>query len=554
MNTHEVGTSVAYGGRNFSRRILSREEESWLWRSIWVRAVCVLVLLASCNTPSSVYASVRISEVAWMGSTDDANNEWIELYNDGSETDVTGWILSAADGQPAITLTGTIGGSGYFLLERTDDTTVPEVTAGQIYTGALGNDGETLSLTDAAGAQQDLLNGSSAWDIGGDNALHLTLQRTASGWVTAEGTPGRANATNDSSAYVEAQAAETNAASEGNSDGQSESSSSSSGGSSKSSKTAQSTTKKAAAAPVPLAPALNVVIGPDRTVPVNVPTYFDAQLTKEGGKSATVESVTWNFGDGATGAGQSVHHTYTYPGDYVVQVEAERPLFSPPLVARDRMIVHVVPLSVRVSAADTLSIELTNDSATEFDLSGFYLAVGKRHFRVPQGTLLLPEGKVRFPAIVTKLVVTDPSAVGIFTPSRSLAAQYAEGEEEVLFANQPLDEEEAGEEGSEENETNEEDEEAQEPVTEEQDTAGEMFAVAPPQEGQSEQGGAGKSQGAALAYAFGHDGLTQGTKSVSLWWWILGLVAVLLIAAVTVVLLRREEEEVILGYTIDDDE
>ncbi|MEK7173873.1 MAG: lamin tail domain-containing protein, partial [Patescibacteria group bacterium] len=82
--------------------------------------------------PSNVLGAVVVNEIAWMGTVTSANDEWIELYNNGSEAvDLTGWRITAADGQPDITLDAnicpntTIPAGGYFLLERTDDETVP---------------------------------------------------------------------------------------------------------------------------------------------------------------------------------------------------------------------------------------------------------------------------------------------------------------------------------------------------------------------------------------------------------------------------------------------
>jgi hypothetical protein len=55
---------------------------------------------------------------------------------------VDGWRLEAADGTPSIALAGMIPAGGYFLLERSNDESVPGVAADVIYTGALGNEGE----------------------------------------------------------------------------------------------------------------------------------------------------------------------------------------------------------------------------------------------------------------------------------------------------------------------------------------------------------------------------------------------------------------------------
>jgi phosphatidylserine/phosphatidylglycerophosphate/cardiolipin synthase-like enzyme len=110
---------------------------------------------------------VVISEIAWMGTAVSANDEWIELYNNtGSLVDLTGWTLIAADGTPSIALNGSIPAHSFFLLERTDDSTVPDVAADLLYTGDLGNVGEDLVLRDGASVVVDRVDSSAGWFSG----------------------------------------------------------------------------------------------------------------------------------------------------------------------------------------------------------------------------------------------------------------------------------------------------------------------------------------------------------------------------------------------------
>jgi phosphatidylserine/phosphatidylglycerophosphate/cardiolipin synthase-like enzyme len=98
-------------------------------------------------SPIVVATGVVINEVAWAGTPASHYDEWIELYNNTDrEVDLRGWLLTAADGIPAVQLTGVIPAHGFYLLERTDDSTVANIPADQIYTGALENTGETLYL------------------------------------------------------------------------------------------------------------------------------------------------------------------------------------------------------------------------------------------------------------------------------------------------------------------------------------------------------------------------------------------------------------------------
>lgn len=67
--------------------------------------------------PATALATIEISEIAWMGTTVSTDDEWIELYNNGSDEIVDGWTLT--DGLKLnILLTGTIPGQSYVVLEQ----------------------------------------------------------------------------------------------------------------------------------------------------------------------------------------------------------------------------------------------------------------------------------------------------------------------------------------------------------------------------------------------------------------------------------------------------
>ena len=126
---------------------------------------------------------VVINEIAWMGTTCSYYDEWIELYNNSSlSIDLTGWSLKAADGTPDISLVGIIPAKGYFLLERTDDQTIKDLKADQIYTGALENTSEDFQLRDASGNLIDSVpcetNG--GWFAGEKDGAY-TMERIDSG-------------------------------------------------------------------------------------------------------------------------------------------------------------------------------------------------------------------------------------------------------------------------------------------------------------------------------------------------------------------------------------
>ena len=142
-------------------------------------------------------ANVIINELAWMGTPNSGNDEWLELYNNGVQNvELSGWLLAAADGTPKVQLQGTVPGLAFYLLERTDDTTINTILADLIYTGALANSGEDLILSDNNGQIQDRLAATTGWPAG-DNQLKYTLERGVSGqWQSSAasgGTPKSAN-------------------------------------------------------------------------------------------------------------------------------------------------------------------------------------------------------------------------------------------------------------------------------------------------------------------------------------------------------------------------
>lgn len=136
-----------------------------------------------------------INEVAWAGALASSSDEWIELLNTTDENiDLSGWLLTDG-GDLQLHLQGTIAPNSFFLLERTDDTTIADISADQIYSGNLRNDGETLRLFDPSGLTIDsanILGGS--WPAG-DSGSRSSMERRGGedqfgNWVTFSGWGG----------------------------------------------------------------------------------------------------------------------------------------------------------------------------------------------------------------------------------------------------------------------------------------------------------------------------------------------------------------------------
>ncbi len=161
---------------------------------------------------------ILFSEIAWMGSVKSASDEWIELKNNsGQNLPLRGWQIVSDDGNnsstdstssprassPQVKITfdekNNFPAGTFYLLERSDDNSAPNVTADKIYSGALSNDGVRLRIFNANCELADEIDALKSWPAG-DNAGKKTMERSSLdlSWHTSAqvgGTPKAENST-----------------------------------------------------------------------------------------------------------------------------------------------------------------------------------------------------------------------------------------------------------------------------------------------------------------------------------------------------------------------
>ncbi|MFA5714902.1 MAG: lamin tail domain-containing protein [Candidatus Paceibacterota bacterium] len=129
---------------------------------------------------SSPTHSVVINEVAWMGSLTSSSDEWIELKNSSGEIiNMNNWQLLDQDNQVKIVFSSadTIDPNAFYLLERTDDNSVPNILTDKIYSGALSDTNESLRLFDSSCQLIDEVLASPDWP-NGDKENKKTMERS----------------------------------------------------------------------------------------------------------------------------------------------------------------------------------------------------------------------------------------------------------------------------------------------------------------------------------------------------------------------------------------
>lgn len=357
-----------------------------------------------------------INEIAWMGTETSASDEWIELYNNtDQDIDLTGWTLKALDDRPEITLEGTIAANGYFLLERTDDSSVSDIAADQIYTGALGNSGESLELRNTENTLIDSLDFTEGWPTG-DNSTKQTMERTDTGWQTSlevGGTPKTLNSSGEETPPEEEPPAE-----EPEVEGW----------------IPATTTHRP-----PVAHA-----GSDTSALVNQEIFLEASQSYDPDNDPL--TYFWNFGDGATDTQEKTSHTYLYPGQYIVSLMVSDEEFSD----LDIIIINIYSPSIIISEfmpvptgsdEENEWIELFNQSSQIANLTGWQLDDQEGNsppFLFPANSLIGPEQFLVLRRPVSQIALNnDNDQVRLICPDGSIAAEVsylAENKEGLAIA------------------------------------------------------------------------------------------------------------------------
>jgi hypothetical protein len=179
-----------------------------LFAVLSLAALWLFILLAFLQHTSPVTSSaapgtvilpgeVVINEVAWGGTAASSSDEWIELKNNTAfPITLTGWTLTNT-GSISVVLVGVIPAHGYFLLERSDDNTISDIPADQIYSNALLNPPtpDHLVLRDNTGSVIDTANGDGGtWPAGSAGPDFYSMERvdpltpdTDGNWASNDG-------------------------------------------------------------------------------------------------------------------------------------------------------------------------------------------------------------------------------------------------------------------------------------------------------------------------------------------------------------------------------
>ncbi len=389
-------------------------------------SLATILALSIITRTAHASTSVQINEIAWMGTSVSANAEWIELYNPSpNPIDLRGWKLSATDGSPNITLSGTIASNGYFLLERTSDATLPSITANQIYTGALSNSGEHLQLIDTTGAVIDNVDGSSGWPAGDDTTKN-TMQRSGSSWITGTPTPDASNTTTPqpSSSSSNSDSTTTTTTNSNQNDN-------SSNGQTDVTDILSPTlnvAKSAYALPINPDPkySAHIIIPDSGVMGVTVPMTVSVKVADH--KDMVSGKFIWNYGDGSSDMlihNTPVDHMYHYPGTYtVVLVYYSDELKEDPDYLFKKTITIISSDVSIIGTTDDGGVIVQNNSTDSIDLDSWIIQNADKKYVFPKYTFIPSSGKLYLSSHIIGFSVKTSTSINLSNPSNVLISHY----------------------------------------------------------------------------------------------------------------------------------
>ena len=356
--------------------------------------------------PISTSADVIINEIAWMGTEIDSSNEWIELYNDSdTEINLNDWGLYEEGGETLIEpLTEIIGSKSYYLIERTDDNTVPSIEASQPPTSwsgyGLNNNGEHLQLLDSTSNIIDEVNCSGSW-FEGDKDTKQTMERITDGWQTSSD-PGGTPKTQNSSGAVEEPEEEEEVEEEPV----------------PFEETPTEAPPTTTGNQLPIADAGDNIIG-----------FVNQEIEFDGTKSSDPDEdelfYSWNMGDGKVIDKPSFTYKYSYPGTYLVTLTVS----DGQDYALDTITIKIKPQQITINEfipnpegkdEENEWIEIYNDSDSIVDISGWQLddeEEGSNPFIFPENSLMAPKNYLVFSRQITGIALNnDKDSVRLLLP------------------------------------------------------------------------------------------------------------------------------------------
>ncbi len=363
--------------------------------------VSVIFLPALFIIPVLAFANVEITEIMYdfPGTEGSGEHDWIEVHNNSAGIiDLSTFKLFEAGtnhGIKSIQGLPTLSPGAFAVVASNAATFLTDQPAGfngQLFDSSFSlnstSAGETLVIRTGDLSDQDSVAYSA--DLGAKDDGN-SLQKTNGAWAAAAPTPGVSSSETSTTAPPE------------------ESSPS-------------APTEQSSGSSVGLQ-SLWADAGPDRTAIVGAGTIFEGKALGIDKNPLDGARYLWNFGDGFTGEGKKVIHTYKHPGDYIVYLDVANGSVS----AGDKILVKAMPADVSISAlgyGEKSFVAISNNEPTELDISFWQIKSSSGVFVIPKNTIIVPNNKIIFSKDALSFEIKEGDKVFLVYPNGLPAYEF----------------------------------------------------------------------------------------------------------------------------------
>ncbi|MFA6524148.1 MAG: lamin tail domain-containing protein [Candidatus Paceibacterota bacterium] len=382
-------------------------------------------------------ASVIINEIMYDVEGSDTDREWIEIYNNGSESiDLSGWKLNEANTNHSIAVfqgENSLGANSYAIVVGNPQKFLIDWSnfLGTIFDSSfsLNNDpGEFLALKDSSLSIKDELTYTTSIGAAGDGN---SLQLINGEWKAGSPTPGASN---------ESSSGSDNTTNTGNNDDTNITNNIEDNNTDTNTNEDFSTETTTETKTTIKNPTMKAKILTKTLAFIGQPLEFKSSILGYSNENLVLGKIFWNFGDGSSLEQNNnftkFNHTYLYSGEYPVSMEYYSNYFLDTPDAVNKIIIKVVPMTVSISKvgdAKDFFVELTNNSNYEIDISKWTLNANGKVFVFPKNSVIMSKKAITISGKITGFVLGDEKNLKLISGTGEIVFDY-----NSLFSNNEI--------------------------------------------------------------------------------------------------------------------
>jgi hypothetical protein len=153
---------------------------------------------------------------------------------------------------------------------------------------------------------------------------------------------------------------------------------------------------------------------------VGSPIKFDAKYNIT--KNQCVPIFNWSYGDGFSGSGKEVSHTYKFPGEYQVVLNSVCGDYS----AVSRTIVKVILPNIEITKLDTGDLEILNKGENDINIGNYKVIGTPNIFNFAEDTIITSKNKIIISKNDLGFVGPTSSTIHLLNPSGGEVAYFLE--------------------------------------------------------------------------------------------------------------------------------